>query len=171
LREYEIVPMRLLPLALALLPLATLALPAPAGAVMVGDVAACEAGRPAIKVRVTGFKQQKGQLRFALYGAGGWLKKGGSLKKLRVPVTAPAMDVCVAVPQPGSYAVAIHHDLDADKERDRSDGAGFSRNPRLSLLGKPSFASSSVQVGEGVRPLGVQLMYLRGLTIGPARGG
>lgn len=152
------------------LPLFLLTLTAPADAAMVGDVAACSAGAPALKVRLSGFKQVKGQVRVALYQQGGWLKKGGSLKKIRVPVTAPAMDVCIAVPQAGAYAVAIHHDLDSDKQKDRSDGAGFSNNPRLSLFGRPGFAGSRVQVAGGVRPIAIQLMYLNGLSIGPARG-
>lgn len=150
----------------AVLPLAA----APAQA-MVGDVEACVGGGPAIKVRVFGFKQQRGNLRFALYEQGGWLKKGGSVKKMRVPVTAAAMDVCIAVPKPGAYGVAVHHDIDGDKEKDRSEGAGFSRNPKLSLLGRPSFAGSRIEVRAGVQPIAIQMLYLRGLTIGPARNG
>jgi len=151
-------------------PLSLLALSAPAGAAVVGDVAACAEGAPALRVHLAGFREAKGQVRIAVYRQSGWLQKGGSLRKMRVPVTGPAMDVCVAVPGAGAYAVAVHHDVDADKEKDRTDGAGFSRNPRLSLLGRPSFVGSAVQVGNSVRPVAIQLMYLRGLTIGPARG-
>ena len=78
------------------------------------------------------------------------------------------MDLCVRVPRSGRFAVALHHDLNANRERDRSDGAGFSGNPRLSLVGRPSFAATAVDV-RGVTRLGIQMLYLRGLTIGPAR--
>ncbi|WP_300972836.1 DUF2141 domain-containing protein [Sphingomonas sp. LHG3406-1] len=149
--------------------LGSAALPATAASAMAGDVQACAAGGPAIKVRVSGFKQQRGNLRFALYDQSGWLRKGGSLKKVRVPVTGSAMDVCIAVPKPGAYGLAVHHDIDADKEQDRSDGAGFSRNPRLSLLGRPKFAGTRIEVGAGVQPISVRMLYLNGLAIGPAR--
>jgi len=150
--------------------LALLVAPAAASSAVVGDVAACSIGHPALKVRVSGFKRVAGQLRFTLYDRAGWLRKGASLKKLRVPVTGSAVEVCVAVPGPGTYGLALHHDLNADKQRDRSDGAGFSRNPRLSLMSRPSFASAEVSVGPSVHPIAIELRYLHGLTVGPARG-
>jgi uncharacterized protein (DUF2141 family) len=152
-----------------LLPLAALAVPAPAGAAMVGDVAACASGEPSLKVRVSGLKEPRGTIRVRLYAEDGWLKRGRSLSGIRVPVTGTAMDLCVRVPSSGRYAVALHHDLNANRERDRSDGAGFSRNPRLSLIGRPSFAGTRVEVGTGVTLIVIQMMYLRGLAIGPVR--
>jgi uncharacterized protein (DUF2141 family) len=151
------------------LPLAVLALPVPAGASVVGDVTACASGQPSLKVRVSGFKEARGTVRVRLYEEGGWLQRGRSLSRIRVPVTATTMDLCVRVPEPGRYAVALHHDINGNRERDRSDGAGFSRNPRLSLTGRPSFSGTEVRVRDGVTPIGIQMMYLRGLTIGPAR--
>ncbi len=150
---------------------AALALPAPAGAAVVGDAASCAAGRPSLKVRVSGFQREAGLLRIALYERGGWLKKGGSLKKLKVPVTSGSLDVCVSVPGPGTYALAVHHDIAGDKKRDRSDGAGASRNPHLSLMSRPSFTATGVAVGDGVRPIEIELRYLHGLSFGPARRG
>ena len=47
----------------------------------------------------------------------------------KVPVTGKAMDICLPVPAPGRYAVAVHHDLNTNGERDRHDGGGYSRNP------------------------------------------
>lgn len=151
--------------------LAALAMPTSVGAAVVGDSASCAAGRPALKVRVSGFKREAGLLRIALYERGGWLRKGASLKKLKVPVTGGTVDVCIAVPGPGDYGLAVHHDIAGDKKRDRGDGAGFSRNPQLSLMGRPSFAATGIAVGDGVRPIGIELRYLNGLSIGPARRG
>lgn len=151
------------------LPFAALALPASAGAAMVGDVAACASGQPSVLVRLSGFKQVQGNVRVVLYRQQGWLQRGGSLKRVRVPVTAPTMDVCLAAPGVGRFAVAVHHDMDDDRNRDRTDGAGFSRNPRLSIVSRPSFAGSEFAVGKGVKPVAIQMMYLRGLSVGPAR--
>lgn len=151
--------------------LAALALPTSASAAVVGDAASCAAGRPALKVRMSGFKRETGLLRIALYERAGWLRKGASLKKLKVPVTGGTVDVCIAVPGPGDYGLAVHHDIASDKKKDRSDGAGFSRNPQLSLMGRPSFSATGVAVGNGVRPIEIEMRYLHGLSIGPARRG
>jgi uncharacterized protein (DUF2141 family) len=150
------------------LPLTLLALPAGAGAAVVGDTAACAAGDSALLVRVSGFKEARGTVRVRLYEEGGFLKHGRSLSRIRVPVTATSMDLCVRVPRSGRFAVALHHDINANRERDRSDGAGFTGNPRLSLMGRPSFEATAVDV-RGVTPVGIRMMYIRGLTIGPAR--
>lgn len=160
---------RLLLPALAL-PIAALALPVPASAAVAGDVAACVSGQPSLLVRLSGFREAAGNVRVVLYRQQGWLQRGGSLKRVRVPVTAPTMNFCLATPGAGRFAVAVHHDANNDRRRNRTDGAGFLRNPRLSLTGRPSFASSQVEVGNGVTPIAIQIMYLRGLSVGPVRG-
>jgi hypothetical protein len=59
--------------------------------------------------------------------------------------------------------------LDGDNDKgDWSDGGGFSRNPKLSLLKlKPSFNQVAVPVGNGVKSVNVVLNYRQGLSIGP----
>ena len=60
---------------------------------------------------------------------------GADARKINVPVTrAGPMRICVALPGAGRYAVAVRHDVNGNnRSRDWSDGAGFSRNPRISL--------------------------------------
>jgi uncharacterized protein (DUF2141 family) len=79
------------------------------------------------------------------------------------------MNICVAVPGPGRYAVAVRHDVDGDNAKgDWTDGGGFSNNPSISLFHlKPSYQQTAVAVGNGVRPVNVLLNYRRGLSIGP----
>ena len=145
---------------------ATTALAAPA------EVAgACAPGRPSVIVHLAGFKQPAGRVKISIYGsdAGRWLAKGGKIGKVKVPVTGRSMDVCVPVPAPGRYAVAVHHDLNINGERDRQDGGGYSRNPRVSLLNpKPAFSKAAFEVGNGPAKVGVTLLYIRGLSVGPA---
>lgn len=141
-----------------------------ASAAVVGkDAAACQTGKPAVQVRVSGFKQAGGTVRVTLYDARGYLKKKASLRKVRVPVNSRgSVDVCVAVPRPGRYSVAVQHDLNGNKDLDRADGGGFSRNPGLTLVGaRPSFARTSFDVGASPRVVPVTLQYLKGLRIGP----
>lgn len=132
---------------------------------------ACAQGRPSVVVHVAGFKQAAGKVKVSLYGADSsrWLAKGGKIGKIKVPVTGRAMDICVPVPAPGRYAVAVHHDLNVNGERDRRDGGGYSRDPKVSLLNpKPAFAKAAFSVGNQPARVGVTLLYVRGLSVGPA---
>ena len=145
---------------------------APAQAAIGPDAPACSAGRPSLLVSVNGFLQRSGRLRVQIYDSPKtFLAKGAKLRRIDLPVTSGgAMNVCIAVPKPGTYAVAVRHDVDGDNAKgDWGDGGGFSNNPSLSLLRlKPSYQQTAVAVGNGVKPVRVILNYKRGLSIGPA---
>lgn len=146
----------------------------PGAAAVLGDSAACIEGESAVLVRVAGFKARQGVLRVQVYGSNpaDFLAKGKKLRRVDVPVaSAGRMDVCVGLPGPGSYAVAVRHDLDGNGKSGWNDGGGFSRNPSLSLTRlKPSYSDVVIAVGRGVRPVDVTLNYRRGLSIGPVAG-
>ena len=163
-----------LPLAAATGALA-LGLAVPSSAAIVGtDAPICIAGKPSLVVRVSGFKQASGTLKLALYGSdpSGYLKKQGRLRRIKVPVHGSSpIDICIAVPKPGRYAVAVHHDLNANGNKDRHDGGGYSNNPRVSLTRmRPPFARTAVSVGQSPARVSVRLLYIRGLSVGPAAG-
>ena len=83
--------------------------------------------------------------------------------------TAP-LAVCIAVPAPGLYAIALHHDLNGNDGKDRADGGGYSRNPSLSVFNlKPGFSKTGFRVGNGPTRTSITLLYARGLSIGPVR--
>jgi len=131
------------------------------------------AGKPSVMVHVAGFKQATGKVKLSLYGSDSdrWLAKGGTVSKVKVPVTAKAMDICMPVPAPGRYAVAVHHDLNRNGDRDRQDGGGYSGNPRVTLFNpKPSFSKAAFTVGNGPARVGVRLLYIKGLGVGPVGG-
>ena len=147
---------------------------APAHAALGPDAAACRSGRPALLVSITGLKNRAGTLRLQLYGSNpaDFLEKGKRLRRIDLPVSrAGAMDVCVAVPRPGTYAVSVHHDADGDGERGWNDGGGFTNNPPLTLVNlRPQHSQAAVAVGRGVKRVRVVLNYRRGVTIGPVEG-
>ena len=146
--------------------------PGPAVAAIAGrDAAHCIAGEPTAQVRVAGFKQPSGTVQVTFYSSDGWLKKGKSLRKVRVPISQPgSIDICVGVPGPGPYGVAVHHDLNGNGNRDRADGGGYSRNPPVSLTSlRPRFVLASFEVSASPRLVPVELLYLHGLRIGPER--
>lgn len=151
-----------------------LGLSAPGGATILGaDAAVCAAGKPALLVRVNGLKQATGTLKLSVYGNNPsvYLKKQGRLRRIKVPVRSSGpLDVCVAVPRSGRYAVAVHHDLNGNGDKDRHDGGGYSNNPRVSITNlRPAFSRTAVTVGKSPARVDVRLLYVNGLSVGPAR--
>jgi uncharacterized protein (DUF2141 family) len=151
------------------------ALPAAAQAQLGPDAAACRTGRPSMLVTVNGFSQRTGNVRVAIYGSNPaqFLERGQTLRKIDLPVSRGAgpMRICVALPGPGQYAVAVRHDLDGNGRSGWNDGGGFSRNPRLSLVNlRPRYQNVAVNVGQGTLGVNVTLLYRYGLSIRPANG-
>lgn len=117
-------------------------------------------------VRVENVKSSRGLIAVTLYTdvRKKFLAKRGSLYVGRVPARQGRTDVCIHVPKPGIYALAVYHDADADRSFDRtglglpSEGFGFSNNPPT-LFGLPNFDSVRIPVPRsGSRAL-VRLRY------------
>ena len=68
----------------------------------------------------------------------------------------------------------LHRETSLNRETsasDFNDGAGFSRNPKLSLTRfRPAYGQAALPVGEGVTRIPVVLQYRQGLSVGPIRG-
>lgn len=143
-------------------------------AILGQDAEACTAGASdtAVLVRVSGFKARTGALRVQLYGSNpaDFLEKGKKLARVDLPVTAAGpMAVCVKTPGNGAYAVAVRHYVSGPPKSgfNWNDGAGFSRNPRISLLAlKPKLSDVLIRVN-GHAAVDVVLNYRKGLSIGP----
>ena len=163
----------ILPIAAAGMASALFAPAASAHAALGPDAAACSAGanRPALLVSVNGFKNRAGRLRVQVYGSNPseFLAKGKKLRRIDLPVSGTGpMNVCDALPRPGTYAVAVRHDADGNNKSGWNDGGGFSNNPKISLMDlKPSLKETAISVSNGVKPVRVVLNYRRGLAIGP----
>lgn len=150
-----------------------LAAPATAQAPVLGpDAAACRpgAGGPATLVRVYGFKDRIGNLRLQLYGdrADEFLEKGKKLKRIEIPVPPSGdMNVCVALPHAGQFAIVALHDRNANsKVNISSDGVGFSRNPKLGLA-KPDYQKVVFTANGGVQSMDIVMNYMKGLSVRP----
>jgi uncharacterized protein (DUF2141 family) len=149
------------------------ALPITAHAAPVGPFASlCESGKPAVLARVSGFKAARGTVAVKLYQSGPkFLEKGGYVRKVEVPVTRTGpIDVCVPVPASGQYAISVRHELTGEKSR--SDGGGFSGNPKVSLLDialkrKPDRDEVTFSVNGTTRVVPVVLKYLQGGSLRP----
>jgi uncharacterized protein (DUF2141 family) len=152
---------------------------APAGATVLGpDAGVCARGDgPAILVNVVGFKNRAGSVRARTFGGSPstWFDKKHYLKRTLAEVpSSGAVAICMPVPGPGTYAVDIRHDINANGDTDKADGAGASGNPKISLFDvvfgrRPPAAKVSVQVGTGVTPITIVLKYLSGGSVQPVQ--
>lgn len=147
--------------------------PGVAQAALGPDAAACRAGssQPAVLVNVSGFKARSGNVRVNVYGGdpARFLERGQYIRQVNLPVSrGGTMPICVSLPGAGRYAVAVRHDVDGNGRSGWSDGGGFSRNPRLSLTNlRPRYENVAINVGRGVAPVNVTLLYRFGLSVRP----
>lgn len=129
------------------------------------NLARCTSGAgPAVEVTVNGIRSSKGMVRVQSYRAteAEWLEKGQWINRIEVPARAGTMTFCVPLPAPGSYGIAVRHDVNANGKTDlREDGGGMSNNPAINIfnLGKPSYKKTAFAVGDGVRPIGIAMKY------------
>lgn len=148
-----------------------LLLASPVDAQVLGpDADACRSGEPSVLVNVSGFKNGKGRVRVQLYGdkPADFLAKGKKLRRVDLPVNGSrSMAICVAVPEPGRYAIAVRHDANGSGSTDWNDGGGFSRNPPIKLLRQPQHSEVVFSVGRGVTTINITLLYRQGLSVRP----
>lgn len=164
---------KIIPVA-ATLSLASLATAANAGTQVPNDLSQCRtgAGGTAALVEVIGFRDANGRVRVQSYGSNGsWLERGQWLHRVDVPVRPRNrnMTVCLPLPGPGTYGIAVRHDSNGNNRSDRRDGGGFTRNPDLSFPFnlEPSFSEVSFRAGTGVTRVRVVLNYLQGTAVEP----
>lgn len=145
-----------------------LALPAQAqyNQVIGNNMANCAAGAgPAVRVNITDVKASSGKIRVQLYRAtkAEWLEKGRWLNRLEVPARAGSMTVCMPAPGPGTYGIAVRHDINGNGSTDLTkDGGGMSNNPSINIfnLGKPSYSKVAFSLGDEVKSMTIRMRYM-----------
>jgi len=134
--------------------------------VIAHNPAACSGkSGPAALVTITGIKSSSGKIRVQSYRAikSDWLKKGKWLNRIELPARAGTMQVCMPLPGPGIYGIAVRHDVNGNGKTDLSqDGGGMSNNPSINIfnLGKPSYKKTRFTVETGVRQLTIKMKYM-----------
>lgn len=154
---------------IAAITLAGIAAPAPLAAQyrqkIANEPAKCSPGAgPAVRVTVTDIKQSSGRLRVQSYRATkeDWLAKGRWINRMESPAKAGSMTFCVPLPGPGTYAIAVRHDIDGNGKTDIfKDGGAMSNNPSINIfnLGKPSYTKVGFTVGSGVETISIRMRY------------
>jgi uncharacterized protein (DUF2141 family) len=142
-----------------------------AGALFASPAAAqgeCTGPKSAVRlyVNVSNVNVGRGLIAVTLYpdDRRRFLAKRGSLYVGRVQAEAPATRVCIYVPGPGTYALAVYHDADSSRKFNRhgigmpAEGFGFSNNPPL-FLSMPAFSRVRISVDRDNMETNVRLRY------------
>ena len=117
-------------------------------------------------VNVQGVRSSEGLIAVTLYADDSkrFLVKHGSLYVGRVAATAPTTRVCIHLPAPGTYAIAVYHDINANQKFDRNmlglpkEAYGFSNNAST-FFGLPSFSSVRIALPRNDMAISVKLKY------------
>ncbi len=155
-------------LAVGLLLAAGLAVPAwgdTPEALTMGECAASGTGTR-LQLTVEGLRSTKGQVMVVIYGSrpSAFLAKGKWVVKVQMPIAAATVTGCIALPKPGTYAIAAYHDEDKNRHLKRTliglpaEGYAFSNNPR-SLIGLPSYRLVAFSATDAVTPVLLRIRY------------
>ncbi|MDJ0800531.1 MAG: DUF2141 domain-containing protein [Calothrix sp. MO_167.B12] len=120
-----------------------------------------------LSIKIDGIKSQKGQVCFSLFSSSRGFPANGkkALRSRCVKVTEKSVQANFAELKPGSYAVAVIHDANADGTLNSNaigipkEGFGFSQNPRI-LTGPPKFGESVFFVAGPNTNIDIKLQYL-----------
>ncbi|MDB5455483.1 MAG: hypothetical protein JWP92_1068 [Caulobacter sp.] len=132
------------------------------------DDCAGRQGPDTLSVQVINLKAPTGEVVVTLYPSDPrrFLAPRGKLLRQRVKTTAPVTKACFYLPGPGTYAVAVYHDADANHDFNRSalgmptEGFGFS-NDAPTRFGVPSFDAVRFVAKAGDTPLRIKMRYGR----------
>ena len=124
-----------------------------------------EAGQAALEVTVDNLQTVEGQMRAQIYSSNpeDFLAKGKKLVRVDVPVeTLEGPVICVPLPAPGTYALVVMHDKNANGKADIfSEGFGFSNNPKLSMA-PPDGEEVMFVADAGISRHTIELTYIFG---------
>jgi uncharacterized protein (DUF2141 family) len=134
---------------------------------------------PAFLVNPVGLKDRKGILKLEVYPANEddfladdnlLLMAGKTFRRIEVPLpSSGAVNLCIRVPGPGTYAVSLLHDRDINRKFNWTvDGIGFSGNPKLGW-GKPKVGRATARAGSAPTRISIILNYKRGLGVAPLK--
>jgi uncharacterized protein (DUF2141 family) len=121
-----------------------------------------------LAVQVSSMNSARGEVAITVYGADPrkFLAPRGKLLRVRPKTATPTTQACFNLPGPGTYAVAIYHDANANEDFDRSmigmptEGFGFS-NDAPTRFGLPAFDAVKFTVKPGANLMRIKLRYLK----------
>ncbi len=121
---------------------------------------------PVLTVNVVNVKATRGHMQVAVYGDSkkDWLEDRGVLKTATVVARKGKTQVKITGLRPGTYAVAVFHDENRNKELDTNlvgiptEGYGFSLNPGA-RFGPPSLRKARFVMSAKGRAIDIELNH------------
>lgn len=127
----------------------------------------CDPNKTQVRMTVLGVKKG-GILTLELYNdPKHFLSKKGRVRRVRVPAEDAPQIVCMTENNPGRYAVAGYHDLDANRKlKKKWNGAPrepfvLSNNPKIKELRFPKFSESAFDLVPGGTNITLELVDLK----------
>ena len=128
--------------------------------------AACAQSSDEIVVRVSNLRNGSGNVVVELYpdDPPNFLRGRARIDRAWLPAAQGSVDVCLTAPEPGTYAVAVYHDENANVKFDKNwiglpvEGYGISNNPTI-FLGPPSFDEAKFEALTGPTVIPVEIRY------------
>ena len=129
--------------------------------------APCGQSPDEIVVRVSNLRSDAGNVVAELYpdDPANFLKGRARIERAFQPAVAQGtVDVCLTAPEPGTYAVAVYHDENANVKFDKNwiglpvEGYGISNNPTFILV-PPAFDEAKFEALVGPTIVPVEVRY------------
>lgn len=129
------------------------------------SIVPCQGSGPAVWLHIVDIKSATGKMRIELYPGTqeDWLERGRWLNRIEVPAQRGSMQICMPIPSPGDYAIAMRHDANDNNQTDITvDGGGMSNNPSINIfnLGRPSIDRTRFRIGREILPMTIRMRYL-----------
>lgn len=141
---------------------------AQAETVFTGEGTSCTgAGNPVrLRLTVSNLRNASGLIILTVYGdnPADFLASGKKLARVRLPARSGATEICIAVPQRSSYAIALFHDENGDRRFNRNligmptEGFGIS-NDADTTLGLPNYESARFTAEPGDNRQSIAVRY------------
>ena len=117
-----------------------------------------------LEVTVKALRNDKGQLRMAIYNDPGEFPRGNEIRSLDIQAKSGDVTALFSGIKPGTYALAIHHDENFNNEMDTNflgmpnEGYGFSNDARV-FLAPPTFEAASFVIDEQLKKISLYIVY------------
>ena len=117
-----------------------------------------------LEVTVKALRNDKGQLRMAIFNDPGEFPRGNEIRSLDIQAKSGDVTVLFRGIKPGTYALAIHHDENLNNEMDTNfvgmpnEGYGFSNDARV-FFAPPTFEAASFVIDEKLEKISLYIVY------------
>ena len=117
-----------------------------------------------LEVTVKALRNDKGQLRMAIFDDPGEFPRGNEIRSLDIQAKSGDVTVLFRGIKPGTYALAIHHDENLNNEMDTNfvgmpnEGYGFSNDARV-FFAPPTFEAASFVIDEKLEKISLYIVY------------